>query len=246
MTSSRSNLDADSLRSINSQTPLMRGGIHIPLMNNSLEFPEYDFLFKILIIGDSGTGKSSLLIRFCDDFFSDKFISTIGVDFKIKTIALDEKLVKLQIWDSAGQERFRTLTTTYYRGAHAIIIVYDVTDRSTFVNIGTWLAEINKNATENVIIALVGNKCDIQERQVEYEAARAFADRLGVLFLETSAKEDINIQRLFNELAHELKKRLGDPLESKHNSSDFSRTVNFTGSECGEKDGYLAQCCRIR
>ena len=114
-----------------------------------------------------------------------------------------------QIWDSAGQERFRTLTTTYYRGAHAIIIVYDISDRNTFVNVGAWLGEISKSASENIIIALVGNKCDKADREVEYETAKAFADRLGVLFLESSAKDDINIQRLFYDLALELRKKLG-------------------------------------
>lgn len=209
-------------------------------------YPEYDYLFKILIIGDSGTGKSSLLIRFCDDYFSDKFISTIGVDFKIKTIELDERLAKIQIWDSAGQERFRTLTTTYYRGAHAIIIVYDITDRSTFVNIGAWLNEINKNAVDNVLIALVGNKCDRNDiREVEEDTAKAFADRLGVMFLESSAKNDINIHKLFFDVAVELKKRLAPSKDHELESHQLINKHSFSGSEVCSDDRILPPCCSM-
>ncbi|WBY58514.1 ras-related protein Rab-1B [Plasmodium yoelii yoelii] len=106
----------------------------------------YDSLFKILLIGDSGVGKSCLLLRFADDTYTDSYISTIGVDFKIKTIEIDDKIIKLQIWDTAGQERFRTITSSYYRGAQGIIIVYDVTDRDSFNNVKNWIIEIEKYA----------------------------------------------------------------------------------------------------
>ena len=112
--------------------------------------PEYDYLFKLLLIGDSGVGKSCLLLRFADDTYSESYISTIGVDFKIRTIEHDGKTIKLQIWDTAGQERFRTITSSYYRGAHGIIVVYDVTDQDSFDNVKQWLQEIERYASENV------------------------------------------------------------------------------------------------
>jgi len=124
---------------------------------------EYDYLFKLLLIGDSGVGKSCMLLRFADDTYTESYISTIGVDFKIRTISLDGKTIKLQIWDTAGQERFRTISSTYYRGAHGIIVVYDITNHESFANVKRWLTEIDKYARENVNKLLVGNKSDLDD-----------------------------------------------------------------------------------
>jgi len=118
---------------------------------------DYDFIFKILLIGDSGVGKSCLLLRFADDKYSESFISTIGVDFKIRTVNINGKVIKLQIWDTAGQERFRTITSSYYRGAHGIIVVYDVTDRGTFTSVKQWLQEIERFACSSVNKLLVNS-----------------------------------------------------------------------------------------
>ncbi|XP_075771425.1 uncharacterized protein LOC102458629 isoform X2 [Pelodiscus sinensis] len=137
--------------------------------------PEYDYLFKLLLIGDSGVGKSCLLLRFADDNYTDSYISTIGVDFKIRTIELEGKTIKLQIWDTAGQERFRTITSSYYRGAHGIIIVYDVTDQDSFSNMHLWLEEIGRYASENVNKLIVGNKNDLTcKKVVDYTTAKPF------------------------------------------------------------------------
>lgn len=143
---------------------------------------EYDYLFKLLLIGDSGVGKSCLLLRFADDTYNESYISTIGVDFKIRTIELEGKTVKLQIWDTAGQERFRTITSSYYRGAHGIIVLYDVTDQDTFNNVKQWLQEIDRYATEGVNKLLVGNKNDLeQKRVVSTETAKASHHELNRL-----------------------------------------------------------------
>jgi len=172
--------------------------------------PEYDYLFKLLLIGDSGVGKSCLLLRFADDTYTESYISTIGVDFKIRTIELDGKTIKLQIWDTAGQERFRTITSSYYRGAHGIIVVYDVTDQESFNNVKNWLQEIDRYASENVNKLLVGNKADLTSKKVvDYATAKEYADQLGVPFLETSAKNATNVEQAFMTMAAEIKNRMG-------------------------------------
>ncbi|KAF9116446.1 GTP-binding protein of the rab [Mortierella sp. AM989] len=185
---------------------------------------DHDYLFKLLLIGDSGVGKSCLLLRFADDTYTESYISTIGVDFKIRTIELEGKTVKLQIvrklayagyafgthWDTAGQERFRTITSSYYRGAHGIIVVYDVTDQDTFANVKQWLAEIDRYASEGVNKLLVGNKSDLTNKKVvEYTAAKEFADQLAIPFLETSAKSATNVEQAFMTMAKQIKDRMG-------------------------------------
>eukprot|EP00161_Ancyromonas_sigmoides_P001205 TRINITY_DN10988_c0_g2_i1.p1 TRINITY_DN10988_c0_g2~~TRINITY_DN10988_c0_g2_i1.p1 ORF type:complete len:227 (+),score=97.54 TRINITY_DN10988_c0_g2_i1:65-682(+) len=171
--------------------------------------PEYDYLFKLLLIGDSGVGKSCLLLRFADDTYTESYISTIGVDFKIRTIELDGKTIKLQIWDTAGQERFRTITSSYYRGAHGIIVVYDVTDQESFNNVKQWLHEIDRYACENVNKLLVGNKCDlVAKKVVDAAVAKEFADQLGIQFLETSAKAAQNVEEAFLTMASQIRARM--------------------------------------
>jgi len=175
--------------------------------------PDYDYLFILVLIGDSGVGKSCLLLRFADDKWTDSYISTIGVDFKIRTIELDQKTIKLQIWDTAGQERFRTISSTYYRGAHGIIVVYDVTNRVSFDNVQRWLSEIDKYARENVNKLLVGNKADAAEgadssRQVAMDDGKKFAEERDIPFLETSAKTGTFVDTAFLMMAHEIKNKM--------------------------------------
>jgi len=159
---------------------------------------QYDHLFKILLVGDSGVGKSSLLLRFTDDMFQETFISTIGVDFKIRNVNIEGKTVKMQIWDTAGQERFRTITSSYYRGAHGIIVVYDITDTVSFNNAKMWLNEIERYACGNVTKLLVGNKADMNDKRVvETAVAKVFADQQGMLFSEASAKAGQGVEDAF-------------------------------------------------
>ncbi|OMO94803.1 Small GTPase superfamily [Corchorus capsularis] len=196
-----------------------------------------DYLFKLLLIGDSGVGKSCLLLRFADDSYLDSYISTIGVDFKIRTVEQDGKTIKLQIWDTAGQERFRTITSSYYRGAHGIIIVYDVTDEESFNNVKQWLNEIGRYASENVNKLLVGNKSDLTAKKVvSYETAKAFADELGIPFMETSAKNASNVEQAFMAMTGDIKNRMASQPAS---NTARPPTVQIRGQPVNQKGG----CC---
>uniref|UniRef100_A0A7S2V1J6 Ras-related protein Rab-8A n=1 Tax=Fibrocapsa japonica TaxID=94617 RepID=A0A7S2V1J6_9STRA len=164
---------------------------------------------KLLMIGDSGVGKTCLLLRYANSSFSQTFITTIGIDFKIKTIDLDGKRIKLQIWDTAGQERFRTITTSYFRGAQGILLVYDVTDRKSFNSIRNWISQIQQHADVHVNKILCGNKCDMsEERAVTTEEGQKLASEYGIGFFEASAKNDVNVETSFVTIAREVKDRL--------------------------------------
>jgi len=176
-------------------------------MNVNMTLNEYDYIFKLLLIGDSGVGKSCILLRFADETFTESHISTIGVDFKIKTIDFNGKKIKLQIWDTAGQERFRTITSSYYRGSHGIILVYDITDIQSFKNIENWMTEIEKYDNKTAVKILIGNKCDlITQRIINLEDGQNLADNFHMSFLETSAKNDKNITNTFVSLATQIMK----------------------------------------
>ncbi|XP_057170885.1 ras-related protein Rab-13 isoform X2 [Ursus arctos] len=165
----------------------------------------YDHLFKLLLIGDSGVGKTCLIIRFAEDSFNNTYISTIGIDFKIRTVDVEGKKIKLQVWDTAGQERFKTITTAYYRGAMGIILVYDITDEKSFENIQNWMKSIKENASAGVERLLLGNKCDMEaKRKVQKEQAVKLAREHGIRFFETSAKSSTNVDEAFSSLARDI------------------------------------------
>ena len=166
-----------------------------------MEEEGYDFIFKVLLLGNSDVGKSSLLLRYVDSVWNDAFVPTIGVDFKVKTLNINDKKIKMQIWDTAGQERFRTVVATYFRGAHGILLLYDVTNKDSFKNLENWLIEIEKNAQEKVLKILIGNKCDLNDdREITTEEGKAFALRNGMEFMETSAKMNTNVTEAFETL----------------------------------------------
>lgn len=164
---------------------------------------------KLLMIGDSGVGKTCLLLRYANDSFSPTFITTIGIDFKIKNVDIEGKRVKLQIWDTAGQERFRTITTSYFRGAQGIVLVYDVTDRRSFESIRNWISQIQQHADVHVNKILVGNKCDmLDEKVVSTEEGQKLAKEFGMEFWEASAKNCVNVEQSFLSIAKSVKDRL--------------------------------------
>lgn len=170
---------------------------------------EADYIFKILIVGSSATGKSNLLLRFADNVFHTTLLPTIGVDFKIKTIALKgeqpSKVAKLNIWDTAGQERFRNINSTYYKGSHGVMIVYDITDRESFNSVPMWLSEVEAHAGPGVVRLLIGNKSDLEEqRKVPAKEGQALAERYGMKFVETSAKSGARVEEAFQLLAEEI------------------------------------------
>lgn len=156
------------------------------------------FLFKYIIIGDSGVGKSCLLLQFTDKRFEASHDLTIGVEFGARMITIDEKLVKLQVWDTAGQESFRSITRSYYRGAAGALLVYDVTRRETFDHLQSWLEDCSENSNMNLTILLIGNKSDLADkRAVSEEEGKQFAEKNGLMFIETSAKTAQNVEEAF-------------------------------------------------
>ncbi|XP_035276410.1 ras-related protein Rab-3B-like [Anguilla anguilla] len=163
--------------------------------------PTFDCMFKLLIIGNSSVGKTSFLFRYADDSFSPAFVSTVGIDFKVKTVYRDTKRIKLQIWDTAGQERYRTITTAYYRGAMGFVLMYDITNEESFNAVQDWATQIKTYSLDSAQVILVGNKCDRQgERVVTLLRGKGLAQQLGFEYVETSAKENTNVRRVFDRL----------------------------------------------
>ncbi|GBG82785.1 hypothetical protein CBR_g36316 [Chara braunii] len=166
---------------------------------------EYDYLFKVVLIGDSGVGKSNLLSRFTRNEFCLESKSTIGVEFATRSIQVDGKTIKAQIWDTAGQERYRAITSAYYRGALGALLVYDITKHVTYENVERWLKELRDHADSNIVIMLVGNKSDLRHlRGVSTDDAQAFAEKEGLSFIETSALESTNVETAFQKILTEI------------------------------------------
>ena len=174
-----------------------------------MDTTEYDYLFKVVVIGDSGVGKSSICTRYTKGMYNDMFITTIGVDFECHTISLDDKIIKLQIWDTAGQERFNAITNSFYRGAHGIIIVFDVTNWESFENVQKWIKEIGRREPDVPYKLLLGNKCDQNSKRViTFDAANEYANKLNIPYLETSAKDAVNVDQAFLNMSSAIKSRI--------------------------------------
>jgi len=213
----------------------------------------YAYLFKYIIIGDTGVGKSCLLLQFTDKRFQPVHDLTIGVEFGSRLLALEDNQtqVKLQIWDTAGQESFRSITRSYYRGAAGALLVYDITRRDTFQHLGRWLEEAQQHAQPNMVILLIGNKNDLEDRRaVSTEEGQAFADANGLLFLETSAKTAYNVEQAFLKTAQEIHSKIQsgeiDTSNEAHgikvglgSANAASNSVNLNQGQGGRQNG----CC---
>lgn len=204
---------------------------------------EYDYLFKVVLIGDSGVGKSNLLSRFTRNEFCLESKSTIGVEFATRSIQVDGKTIKAQIWDTAGQERYRAITSAYYRGAVGALLVYDITKHVTYENVERWLKELRDHADSNIVIMLVGNKSDLRHlRAVPTDDAQSFAEKEGLSFIETSALESTNVENAFHKILTEIyrivsKKALAQE-ESSH-AGPSSGTTILVAEDSGKK----GSCC---
>ena len=173
--------------------------------DTSAKAKKSDHNFKFVVIGDTGAGKSSVLLRFADNAFQDSYMATVAVDFRHRTVTVNGESCKLQIWDTAGQERYRTITSAYYRGAEAIVMVYDVTNQESIRHINDWMAEVNRYAAPDTCKLLIGNKCDLEsQRVVPIATAKSFAEELNIPFIETSAKEGVNVDKAFIQLTEAL------------------------------------------
>ncbi|KAL7713890.1 Sphingomyelin phosphodiesterase [Entamoeba marina] len=200
----------------------------------------YDHLFKILIIGESGVGKTAIMQRFCENTFEPVYISTVGVDFKPKVIKVGNKTVKMQLWDTAGQDRFRNITASYYRGTQGVLIVYDVTDRTSFDKVSSWFTEV-RDRTENdpPVIILVGNKTDVDHSAVKQEAVEQLARQLGgVQCFTCSAKDGSGVDEVFNALTQSIISKVGNT-EKKTDGGVIDIKDKKTTTSGGKEGG----CC---
>jgi Ras-related protein Rab-1A len=192
---------------------------------------DYDYIFKIVLIGDTCVGKSCILVRFSDDVFVENYVTTIGVDFRFKTMIVKNKIAKIQIWDTAGQERYRSITTAYYRGAAAIIICCDSTNKESFYNINNWIDEISKYTDKDVDKLVLMNKCDlVEDRQIDKNEISKFEKENGIKIMEVSAKTGNGIDKAFEYIIE----KLIDKNEKKNNNAMTLQSGTF-----GNKPG----CC---
>ena len=177
-------------------------------MSGSINF---HYLFKYIIIGDSAVGKSNLLLQYCHNKFNDDYQATIGVEFGAKNLTVNNKIYRVQIWDTAGQENFRSITRAYYKNSVCALVVYDITNKDTFNNVQTWIEDCKNQSPKTIFMVLVGNKNDLEDkRQVKYEEGMELANKNGMMFFETSAKSGFNVEEIFNSSAKAIAQKIDD------------------------------------
>ena len=168
-------------------------------MNDYISEGNYNYLLKFIIIGDAAVGKSNLLVRYTSGQFKEEYQLTIGVEFGSNNVIISDNTYRIQIWDTAGQENFRSITRSYYKNTACAIIVYEISNKKSFENISSWIEECKNTAPKSILMVLVGNKCDLDNREVTEEEGREFAEKNGMLFFETSAKTGKNVEELFKQ-----------------------------------------------
>ncbi|XP_051570210.1 ras-related protein Rab-3D-like [Myxocyprinus asiaticus] len=213
---------------------------HLQLSQKDAADQNFDYMFKLLIIGNSSVGKTSFLFRYADDSFTSAFVSTVGIDFKVKTVFRNNKRIKLQIWDTAGQERYRTITTAYYRGAMGFLLMYDITNQDSFNAVQDWATQIKTYSWDNAQVILVGNKCDLEdERLIPTENSQSLADELGFQCFEASAKDNINVKQVFERLVDVICEKMNESMDgdggplSNHKDSSVQDKSPEEHSGCG-------------
>ena len=205
-------------------------------MSNS-EKAQYDFLFKIVLIGDSSVGKTNIFTKYLNDEFDPDSKATVGVEFGTKNFKIDNKIIKVQIWDTAGQERYRSITNAYYKGAKGCLLIYDITNKLSFDNLDKWLSELKNNAEESLSVILVGNKSDLElDRAVTIEEGTKMAEFHKMAFLETSALNGNNIEKAFNELISEVFKSHFSLVDNKSNINLKHKAINLENIEKKEEE----------
>jgi len=209
------------------------------------EGSNYDYLFKVVLIGDSGVGKSNLLSRFTRNEFNLESKSTIGVEFATRSINVDGKTVKAQIWDTAGQERYRAITSAYYRGAVGALLVYDIAKHATYVNVTRWLKELRDHADSNIVIMLVGNKSDLKHlRAVPTDEAKAFSAENGLSFIETSALDASNVESAFQTILTDIYRIVSSKsLESSNTNIEPAKETFKVGPSVEDNANKGGKCC---
>ena len=200
---------------------------------------EEEIKIKIMLLGESQIGKTSLIQRYVKNNFNLSYITTVGIDFQLKQIKMNNKSIKLQIWDTAGQERFKNITKSYFHSSDGFIVGYDITSRLSFTNVSTWLKEINDNAPEEIQKILIGNKCDLNEREVTTEEGQKLAEENGMKFFETSAKNDINVKETFESITKDILDAQYKEEGESRNSLVIDRNIEKKKDEEKKKKG----CC---
>ncbi|CEP00705.1 Ras family [Plasmodiophora brassicae] len=205
----------------------------------------YAYLFKYIIIGDTGVGKSCLLLQFTDKRFRPVHDLTIGVEFGARMITVDNRQIKLQIWDTAGQESFRSITRSYYRGAAGALLVYDITRRETFAHLARWLEEARQNGNRNMTIMLIGNKSDLEHRrQISKEEGEAFAKDNGLIFFETSAKTAANVEEAFIQTAEQIYEKIQSGVYDVNNEAHGIKIgMAPAAGATAPSDANASKCC---